>query len=130
MSGPTRRERFVAQFADPPIAAKATENRLQIEVTLKQGQVPIGTLEDGASRGEIQGSQLTGLQCSPSVEGDLNRQQRTAFSMRLHRPADLRELPGEGSLQRPAIKAKQTPGSRNGAEPAGGCRAEEAKTCS
>jgi hypothetical protein len=50
--------------------------------------------------------------------------------VRLHRPADLRELPGEGSLQRPAIKAKQTPASRNGAEPAGGRRAEEAKTCS
>ncbi len=33
MSGPTRRERFVAQFSlIPPIAAKAAENRIQIDV--------------------------------------------------------------------------------------------------
>ena len=48
--------------------------------------------------------------------------------MRLHRPADLRELPGEGGLERLAIEAKQTPGSSDCAEPASGRRTEEAKT--
>ena len=47
--------------------------------------------------------------------------------MRLHRAADLRELPGEGGFQRGPVEAEHARRRRHGAEPAGGARPEEAE---